>query len=464
MPPEQSLLRTKLLKWLLVPLALLLTADTFISYWVALRFSERAYDHALVEIAREASLHLRVSNDGRLGFEMPDAARQVIFSDPRDTLYFQITDGAGGHIDGVPVPRSGGASQVTNGELLYDGEIDGTPVRIAQLRIAISGDARPTTGVVRIAETKIKRTELAREIVLSVVVPQVVLIVLAGILVWVGVVRGLSPLVKLQQAVASRSYRDRSPVIVDEVPGEVLPLMEEINQLLERLDSVLTMQNRFIADAAHQLKTPVAALQAQLEVALNESDPARTRESLEKVSAGLARVSRLVSQLLALARNEPEAARTMNLAPVDLAALAFEATSEWLDEALKKSIDLGFEGDATGIVVQGDAVRLRELLDNLLDNAIRYTPPGGKVTVKIISSPHPAVVVNDDGPTIPPSDRMLVFERFHRVLGTSQTGSGLGLAIAREIAHLHGARITPSEDPDGKGNTFTLSFDQPRPR
>lgn len=463
MAPEQPLLRTKLLKWLLVPLALLLTADTFISYWVALRFSERAYDHALMEIAREAALHLRADNGG-LRFEMADEARRVIFSDPRDTLYFEITDHRGTHIDGVRVPPPRVTSDVANGERFYDGDVDGTPVRIAELRIGIPGGAQPLTGVVRIAETKVKRTELAREIVLSVVLPQIVLIALAGVLVWVGVVRGLSPLVKLQQAVASRSYRDRSPVVVDEVPGEVRPLMEAINQLLERLDNVLTVQNRFIADAAHQLKTPVAALQAQLELALNETDPDRMRESLGKISAGLDRVSRLVSQLLALARNEPEAARTMNLAPVDLAALAFEATGEWLDEALKKNIDLGFDGEPSGMVVQGDAARLRELLDNLLDNAVRYTHPGGKVTVKVSSSPYPTVAVNDDGPTIQPPDRTLVFERFHRVLGTSQTGSGLGLSIALEIAHLHGARITPSEDADGKGNTFTLSFDQPQPQ
>jgi two-component system sensor histidine kinase TctE len=462
-PPEQSLLRTKLLHWLLVPLAVLLTADTFISYWVALRFSERAYDHALVEIAREAALHLGADNGG-LRFEMAEEARQVIFSDPRDILYFEITDQRGTHIDGVRVPPPAVTGDVANGERLYDGEIDGTPVRIAELRLGIAGGAQPLTGVVRIAETKVKRTELAREIVLSVVLPQIVLIALAGVLVWVGVVRGLSPLIKLQQAVASRSYRDRSPVVVDEVPGEVRPLMEAINQLLERLDNVLTMQNRFIADAAHQLKTPVAALQAQLELALNETDPERMRESLEKIAAGLDRVSRLVSQLLALARNEPEAARTMNVAPVDLAALAFEATGEWLDEALKRNIDLGFDGEPRGIIVQGDAARLRELLDNLLDNALRYTSPGGKVTVKVSASPYPAVAVNDDGPTIPPGDRMLVFERFHRVLGTSQTGSGLGLAIAQEIAHLHGARITPSEDLDGRGNTFTLSFDRAEPQ
>jgi two-component system sensor histidine kinase TctE len=313
--------------------------------------------------------------------------------------------------------------------------------------------------VIRVAETKVKRRALTREIVLSVVVPQVLLIALAGVVVWFGVVRGLSPLSALQQAVASRSYRDRSPLTVSGVPGEVRPLLDEINQLLERLDNALTMQDRFVADAAHQLKTPVAALQAQLELALTESDPRRLRESLARLMTGLERLSRLVSQLLALARNEPEAARTMTFTAVDLAALAFEAAGDWVDEALRKRIDLGFEGEREGARVQGDPVRLRELLDNLIDNAIRYTPEGGRVTVRVAAAPRPSVSVSDDGPTIPVADKDRVFQRFYRILGTVERGSGLGLAIAQEIARLHGGSITTSDDLDGIGNTFTVSIE-----
>ncbi|HYC48973.1 MAG TPA: sensor histidine kinase N-terminal domain-containing protein [Burkholderiales bacterium] len=453
---DHPLLRTKLLRWLLVPLLLLLTADTVVSYWFALRFSDRAHDRALLEMAREASIHLR-GEAGRLRFDMPEPARAVIFTDLTDTLYYEITTATGALIDGKPIaaPRRGRGSRA---ELVYDSEIDGVPVRVAELWVATQPGTRDADAAIRIAETKVKRGELTREIMFSVVVPQVLLIVFAGVLVWVGVVRGLSPLTALQDAIASRSYRDRSPVVVSEVPGEVQPLIDEINQLLDRLDDALTMQDRFIADAAHQLKTPVAALQAQLELALSEPDPQRTRESLAKVAAGLERLSHLVSQLLALARNEPEAARTMMLARVDLAALVFEATADWVDAALGKSIDLGFEGEKDGVSVEGDPVRLRELLDNLLDNAVRYTPEGGRVTVRVSGAP-PSVSVSDDGPTIPTSDRQRIFQRFYRVLGTTERGSGLGLAIAQEIAHLHGARITPSDDLDGTGNTFTVSFD-----
>lgn len=460
MTTEQPLLRRKLLRSLLVPLALLLTVDTLVSYWFALRLADSGHDRALLEIGREASIHLR-HDGGRVYFDMPAPARAVVFADSTDKLYYEITTPGGELIDGkpIPAPRRGAGAKAS--EQLYDGEIENEPVRIAELRVADTARGASPLAVVRIAETKLKRRELTREIVLSVLVPQVLLIVLASILVWVGVVRGLSPLAAVQRAIASRSYRDRSAVTVAEVPGEVKPLIDEINQLLERLDNALTMQDRFIADAAHQLKTPVAALQAQLELALHAPDSERIRESHGKLLVGLERLSRLVSQLLALARNEPEAARTMVLAPVDLAGLAFEATADWIDAALKKRIDLGFEGEKEGVIVRGDAVRLRELLDNLIDNAVRYTPEGGRVTVRVTAAPSRAVAVSDDGPTILAADRERIFQRFYRVLGTAEQGSGLGLAIAQEIAHLHDARITPSDDLDGTGNTFTVSFESP---
>jgi two-component system sensor histidine kinase TctE len=330
-------------------------------------------------------------------------------------------------------------------------------VRIVQLTVGAEGSAGRPAAVVRVAETQTKRNELAREILLSVVAPQVLLILIAGIVVWVGVVRGLAPLDRVQRAVAARSHRDRSPVPVENVPGEVGPLVQSINGLLARLDRVLTLQSRFVSDAAHQLKTPVAALEAQCEVALREQDPAALRASVEKLQPGFARLSRLVSQLLSLARNEPDAVRAVTLAPLDLNALALEAATAWVPEALRRNVDLGFEGVEAPVMVDGDGTRLRELLDNLLDNAIRYTRDGGRVTVRVHAAP-PAVAVSDDGPAIPPGERERVFERFHRLLGSSRDGSGLGLAIAQEIARLHGAAITLVEDADGIGNTFSVAF------
>ena len=457
MPSEQPLLRTQLLTWLLAPLFLLLTADTFISYWVALSFSQRAYDRTLVEVAREVSLYLRPGNGG-LALDMPAEARRLLFTDPVDQVYFEVAAADGRVVAGERLAPARGDAAKRKPEMFFDGEVGGEPVRIVELNLAAERATGRPAAVVRVAETMVKRNGLAREILLSVVIPQLLLILIAGIVVWVGVVRGLSPLQRVQRAVASRSHRDCSPVVVENVPGEVSPLLNSINELLARLDRVLTLQNRFISDAAHQLKTPMTALGTQYELALREEDPARLRQAVRNLNPVLERLSRLTSQILSLARNEPEAVRALTLAPVDLDALALEVATGWVPQARKRRIDLGFEGAVAPAVVQGDAVRLRELFDNLLDNAVRYTTEGGRVTMRVFAAPAPAVEVSDDGPGIPPQERERVFERFHRLLGSSHDGSGLGLAIAQEIARLHGAEITLRDDTDGIGNTFIVTF------
>jgi len=454
------LLRKQLLIWLLVPLFLLLAADTFITYWVALSFSQRVHDRTLVEIAREVSLHLRHPDGGTLVLDMPADARRLLLTDPVDRVYFQVLAASGRVVAGSPLPAAGRAPVRRGGEVFYDGEVRGEPVRVVELALAGNSAA----AVVRVAETMVKRNGLAREILLSAVIPQILLILIAGIVVWVGVVRGLAPLERLQRAVASRSHLDRSPVVAERVPGEVSPLVDSINELLARLDRVLTHQSRFVSDAAHQLKTPVAALSAQFEVALRETDPGRMRAALQGLAPALDRMSRMVSQLLSLARNEPEAVRAVALVEIDLNALSLEVATSWVPEARKRNIDLGFEGAAAPVTVRGEAGRLRELLDNLLDNAIRYTAEGRHVTLRVVAAPVPAIAVSDDGPSIPPQERERVFERFHRLLGSPRDGSGLGLAIAQEIARLHGAEITLSEDVDGVGNTFTVSFPAHTPR
>ena len=445
-------LRGQLLRWLLVPLSLLLVADTFIGYWVASSSAERAHDRALVEIARDVALHLRVER-GRVVLDLPEEARRVLFSAAQGRIAFEVLAADGGRIAGEALPSP--PSQ-RPGETLYDAVLDGTPVRVVQLA------ARSAPGaIVRVAETKEQRLALTREFLASVIVPQLLLIVIAGLVVWHGVVRGLAPLERLQRALATRSHVARGPVSAEGVPGEVRPLVESINELLERLDRALTLQARFIADAAHQLKTPIAALRTQLEVALREQDPDRLRQAVEASYPGLERLQRLASQLLSLARNEPVAGAVLQMVPLDLNALGLEVAKRWVPEALKRGIDLGFEAAPAAPAVRGDAARLVELLDNLLDNAVRYTRDRGRITVRVLDGPVPTLEVSDDGPSIPAAERERVFERFHRLLGSSRDGSGLGLAIAREIAQLHGAEITLRDDADGVGNTFSVAFPRP---
>jgi two-component system sensor histidine kinase TctE len=450
------LLRTQLFRWLLFPLLALLALDAIISYHVANGFAQRAYDRTLVEIARELSIHVR-SAGGSLSLDMPEAARQILFEDSQDEIYFELADREGRLVEGAPIdPPPAGARGGRNGGILYDGEIDGHKVRTVQMRLPEQEGA-----IVRVAETRVKRNEMTTEILASVILPQILLILLATSLVWIGVTRGLAPLAHLQRAIATRSHLDRSPLEERGVPGEVRPLVTSINALLARLDDVLTLQARFIGDAAHQLKTPVAGLQAQVELLARHPAHPDLGGITARLNLGVERLSRLVSQLLSLARNEPDAVRSLSFTPTDLNAMALDVASQWVPVALKRDIDLGFEASDEPVIINGDASRLRELFDNLLDNAVRYSREGGRVTVRVSNTPTPTVSISDDGPRIPEAERPRVFERFHRLLGTGD-GSGLGLAIAREIAALHDATIVLRDDDyDGEGNIFSVHFPGP---
>jgi two-component system sensor histidine kinase TctE len=287
------------------------------------------------------------------------------------------------------------------------------------------------------------------------------LIFLATMAVWLGVRHALHPLQMLRRAVSDRSHLDLSPVSAKDVPGEVRPLLDEVNDLLRRLGTTLNSQNRFIADAAHQLKTPVAGMKAQIELALRENDPVRLQRTVAQLYVSADRLSRLVGQLLSLARNEPGAAQNIALETLDLNALALEVTMEWVPEALRHNVDLGFEGAEARVMINGDPHRLRELINNLIDNAVRYSHDSGRVTVRVTHDEQRQLSISDDGPRIPVEERERIFERFHRLLGTRTDGSGLGLAIVSEIAALHKAHITLEEDTDGVGNTFTVFFPSP---
>jgi len=282
------------------------------------------------------------------------------------------------------------------------------------------------------------------------------LILLAAVIVWYAVGRGLRSLSRLEASVAARSHLDLSPVQDPDAPAEAQPLVSAINALLQRLEGVLNAQNRFIADAAHQLRTPLAGLKAQIALASRQNSLEDVRHSLNQLEIGAEQLTHLVNQLLSLALNETGADRSLKLVPLDLNALAQSITGEWISVAVKKGIDLGFESAGVPVWVDGDALRLTELLKNLLDNALRYTPNNGTVTVRI--RPDLTLEVEDNGPGIPEEEKARVFERFHRLLGHQADGSGLGLAIVKEIAEIHGATVTVQDGINGHGSCFSVMF------
>ncbi|MEY4729098.1 MAG: hypothetical protein RL020_256, partial [Pseudomonadota bacterium] len=316
--------------------------------------------------------------------------------------------------------------------------------------------------LIHVAETYNKRQALTRKILGTMMIPQLLLIALAGGGLWFGLNRGIFPLKNLQQTLSQRSASDLSPVeLKEDIPEEVVPLISAFNDILLRMRGVLDAQKRFVADAAHQLRTPLAGLKTQAELALRLNEPASIKRALQQILQSAERGSSLTNQLLTLARHEPGDSPEHKMIAVDMNEVVKNTSLDLVNDALRKNIDLGFEPSAEPAWVMGDNLGLIDMLTNLLDNAIRYTHASGRVTAKVhLSEGNVVVSVEDNGSGIAPDDRERVFERFYRVLGTNETGSGLGLAIVKEIARLHQADITLADAPGGRGTLFSLRFNR----
>lgn len=424
-------LRLMLINRLLPAMLVLLLLGALAAYWVALRAATKAYDRGLLDTAFTIAEQLRVV-DGKLQLPLSQQARTVLLTDKFDRIFYAV-HGAGGEVlDGnpeLPVPDPGSWRQLGDeGRWYYDGMLDNVPLRLAAYQRRL-GDESVT---IVAAETLVKRQELVRDILVGMMLPEVLLVFVAASVIWFGVRSGLRPLDNLQAELADRSQADLRPVTAD-VPEEMQPVVTEINGLLRRLEQALSSQRNFVSDAAHQLRTPIAALLAQVEAAQHEAGRAENG-ALRGIHAAAGRLGHLVEQLLALARAEPSLAQTSTV--VSLADLVRNVAENWLPKAIGKDIDLGFE--LTPALVVGNEVLLQELLANLLDNALRHTPVGGIVTVHCRQDGGKAWLgVEDNGPGIPENERQRVGERFYRPAGQIGDGCGLGLAIVREIARQH---------------------------
>jgi two-component system sensor histidine kinase TctE len=451
-------LRAQLLWWLMLPLVLVLMLDAVISYQAALSFANSAYDDGLFDTARALAQHVKAGG-GAVEVNLPRQAQEILEYDPYDEVFYQVLTPNGTQLTDrrrLPPPPFPAAKETSR--RYYDAKLNQTPIRVAAYSV-VDAKGAPLFTVLS-AETLIKRRTLVKNILITVILPQIVIIVGAAMLLVYGIRRGLIPLLRLTDAVTRRGYHDLS--LIDEVrsPEEVRPLMHAINDLMQRLSTALSMQRRFIADAAHQLRTPLAGLFAQTERALGEQSVEDMRPALEHIKASSRQLTRLVNQLLTLARSEPDSDPTREFTRVDLAQLVRQTTMEWVPKALSRDIDLGYAGIDKPVVVQGDALLLEELLNNLIDNAIRYGRDNGTATVRLTTAPIVAIEVEDDGRGIPEQDRERVFERFYRVSGNgSSSGSGLGLAIVRQIAQAHRASVYLGGGRGKKGTLIRVAFD-----
>jgi len=446
-------LRHHLVNWLFTPLYLLLLFSTVIGYIAALKLSNQPYDLLLTERARLMASrfdltpeHLMPSVDALL----PESSVHLTF-----TLFDANNKPLLGN---ATLPRPRPLDFAKPGPWLRTTSLGGEKVRLLTLHFQTTRRTPGTAYVLVMAEPINDRLVLGRSILGNIVIPQFIFILIAGFAVWIGFNHGFEPLERLRRKVAARQRDDLSPLDEAQAPGEVRPFIREINHLLERLKVAMEGQRQFVANAAHQLRTPFAGLVSQAELASREDAPPSVKEALKGICMGAKRCGRLVNQLLALARNAPEAVPASGSEVLDLGVLARDCAAHWAPEALRKEVDLGFAIDVDGPVeVLGQTSSLTDLVDNLVDNAVRYTPPGGHVTVSVGKAQGEAwVQVEDDGPGIPPDMRDKVFQRFFRLAGSAQPGSGLGLSIVWEVAQRHGARVEITEGIGGKGTAFVV--------
>jgi two-component system sensor histidine kinase TctE len=311
--------------------------------------------------------------------------------------------------------------------------------------------------VVQVGEPLRRRRELVNEVTRLVMAVVVVLVPVTVALVWFGLKRGLQPLELLRERVEGRGPDDVSPIPPEDVPAEVAPLVNTLNRQLERVRRNLDAQRHFVADAAHQMRTPLAGLKTQAEAALRGRTLEAARERLRQIEESADHLSRLVAQLLSLARADDALTEAPARQVVDLNVALHEACAGWAQRAVAKGVALAFDPAPERVEVHAVPLLLRELFTNLIDNAIRYTPAGGEVSVRVLAGPVRAVTVEDSGSGIPEADRDRVFERFYRVLGSGESGSGLGLPIVKAIADLHGANVR-IEVPEQGGTRFVVSF------
>lgn len=453
-------LRVGLLSWLGPVLVLLLALDALACYFTALHFANLVYDRWLIDSTRSLAQAVR-SEHGQIEFDVPRVALQIFQFDEVDRTYFKIVSKRRGFIAGETDLPAGTTAPI-NGIRLASATVQAQPVRVVSTRIAPAETNDTVT--VTIAETLIKRNTLARDILLAMVAPQVALLGIASLLAWLGVSRGLKPLTDLASQIEARDHNNLSPVPQTGLPREARVLAARINELLARLGSTIRAQKRFVADAAHQLRTPLAAVMLQVERAERAPDGATEREALRALHRSVERAGRMTQQLLALARTDPEASNAVELESLDLVALARRVGEEWIPRALKREIDFGLIVPGGPVLIAGDDRLLSELLSNLIDNALRYSGAAGRVSVIVEGGPQPMLAVQDDGPGIPEDERVRIFERFYRVPGSSGDGCGLGLAIVEEIARLHRSTVEVSSGTDARGSRFTVVFDGEPPQ
>ncbi|MCL5965900.1 MAG: ATP-binding protein [Deltaproteobacteria bacterium] len=430
-------IRRRLLVWLLSASLMACALAGAFTYYEAREEVDELFDRQLRQVAlslRHQEVFLPAASGGGPGSEEEDDVVVQVWNREGVLAYASRP--------GVLPPRS---SRSGFGTVSRDGD---------RWRLFVLTEPART---IQVAQPLSARREISAGIAMSLLAPSLALIPALGILIWIAVGRGLRPLAAVAAGVGRRNPSAMEPLPERNLPKEIAPLVRELNDLLERLSQAMEAQHRFVADAAHELRTPLAAVDLQLQIVERSVTAEEKAAAMARLKGGIHRASRLVQQLLTMARLEPEAT-PHRLTRLDLADLVRTSVAEWSPAAQEKGIDLGL-AHADPARIDADAEQLQILLGNLIDNAIRYTPEGGRVDVGLLGDETGArIVVEDNGPGIPEREMTRVFDRFYRCAGTGAPGSGLGLAIVRKIAERLGGRVTLEAGHGGRGLRATVRF------
>ncbi|RDI98590.1 sensor histidine kinase [Dyella solisilvae] len=446
----------RLLSYLLAPVALLLVAGVAVDHHVIVNPIHNAFDHSLSRAALAIVARIHPGPDGQPQVGLPEHPSPPLRAMAGEHFFYRVSLPDGTTLAGTPELPLAPDDQSADGFNFVNINFRGEAFRLASYRTSETGDPL----VVTVAETPLRRDRAVHRLDVAFLINDTVQMTAVLLIALVGIRIAVRPLQRLSRQIIGRPPEALTPLSTEQVPTEVLPVVESLNTLLDRVrDSVLSQQH-FLANAAHQLRTPLTGLKAQLEVLGRDTAGTPLQERIALLHGGVDRLAHTANQLLTLARAEPSAHRDSHFTPLDLQHLVGEVIDSSLDRALAHGIDLG--ADSRPVQVNGVYWLLHELLNNLIDNAIRHTPAGGNITIRCgAEDGHAFLEVDDSGSGIPPSERERVRERFYRGGGNANDGCGLGLAIVDEVARVHRAQLSIHDGSTGRGARMRIDFSDP---
>lgn len=444
-------------------MVVIILIDSSFLFYQGDKLRQETFDKDLAETAKTLAVIFKKTSSKEIQNIDPNTI-SLLLSEPHDEMFYAIRDSKGQFIFGNPkVPyHEADAEDLADKDFInvFSDQIDGKGVRVVSIPIEHIIQNKTATYHIQLAETRLQRQEIQRQIIFWIIIPQLILLISAMILVRFAVTRGLSPILFLNEKITSLSYKNLIPIDLQGVPKEVDRLVGSLNNLMQELNLAIQSQNRFVSDAAHQLRTPLAGILAQIELALDTKDTNEIQKRLENINESSKRLIHIINQLLTLSKSQSDALHHTEFMPLDLVAFTKNVTSIMLPAADLKHIDLGYEGTEKALHIMADEARLYDLIHNLIDNAIKYTADHGKITLAVDLKDNKArLTVEDNGIGIPKEDQTMIFDRFYRGDNINTSGAGVGLSIVKDIADFHQATIEIDSRNNKEGTRFYIDFD-----